>query len=93
MDDSKHARQHRELARELRQSNWWKQIRARGICHYCGEKVPPHRLTMDHVIPIASGGQSIKTNIVPSCKICNSEKSHRDPLEEAFAAAKRISDL
>lgn len=74
-------RRERQKARELRASAWWKRKRGAGLCHHCGEKVPPRELTMDHLVPIVRGGKSIKGNVVPSCKKCNSDRGHRLPFE------------
>ena len=68
-------------ARKLRNSQWWKRKRSTGICHYCGKKFSPKELTMDHVIPIARGGKSVKINLVPCCKECNTKKRQFLPLE------------
>lgn len=68
-------------ARELRKKQWWKSQVDRGICHYCGAKVPSADITMDHVVPLIRGGKSTKGNIVPACKKCNSEKKHMLPIE------------
>ncbi len=68
-------------ARKLRNSQWWKRKRSTGICHYCGKKFSPRELTMDHVIPIARGGKSVKINLVPCCKDCNTKKRQFLPLE------------
>ncbi len=76
-------RRERSKARELRASQWWKRKRALGICHHCGGKVAPAELTMDHLVPIIRGGKSIKGNVVPSCKKCNSERTYRLPFEDA----------
>lgn len=48
-------------------------------CVYCGEK--PLRLTMDHITPLARGGNHTASNIVPACKSCNSSKGARAPLK------------
>ena len=69
-------RRERAKARELRQSPWWKRKRAAGICHYCGQRVPPQELTMDHLVPLIRGGRSTKGNLVPACKACNTAKRH-----------------
>lgn len=76
-----HVRREREKARELRQSQWWKNQIARGVCHYCGGVFKPSELTMDHVIPVARGGRSERGNIVPCCKKCNNEKRCLTPAE------------
>lgn len=68
-------------ARELRRTQWWKNRRASGICYYCGDRFPPRELTMDHVVPLSRGGQTSKSNVVPSCKNCNNEKKYLLPLE------------
>lgn len=69
-------RREREKARELRQSRWWKNRIAGGICHYCGMKVVPKELTLDHLVPVSRGGKSTKTNCVPACKNCNNRKKN-----------------
>jgi 5-methylcytosine-specific restriction endonuclease McrA len=71
----------RAKARELRDSQWWKQKRSKGLCHYCGESFKPKTLTMDHLVPIVRGGKSSKGNLVPACKQCNSKKKHMLPIE------------
>ena len=70
-------RREKEKARELRNSNWWRQKRGQGLCAYCEEIFPKEELTMDHIIPIARGGKSTKKNIVVSCKRCNHSKSYK----------------
>jgi 5-methylcytosine-specific restriction protein A len=76
-------RRERQKARQLRESPWWKRKRAAGICHHCGKKFSPNELTMDHLVPIVRGGKSIKANLVPSCKTCNSERKYRLPFESS----------
>lgn len=71
----------REKARVLRQSQWWKNRIAQGVCHYCGGVFKPSELTMDHVIPVARGGRSERGNVVPCCKACNNEKRCKTPAE------------
>jgi 5-methylcytosine-specific restriction endonuclease McrA len=75
----------RQRARELRQSQWWKRQLDRGRCYYCGKSLPPHRLTMDHIVPLSRGGKSKKGNVVPACKDCNNKKKYMLPIEwEAY---------
>ena len=71
----------RNKAQELRRSRWWQQKLAQGICHYCGQQVKPAELTMDHIVPIARGGQSSKGNVVATCKDCNTKKKSMLPIE------------
>lgn len=42
---------------------------------------PPRELTMDHLVPVARGGMSVKSNVVPCCKDCNTKKRQLLPLE------------
>jgi 5-methylcytosine-specific restriction enzyme A len=82
-----HIQREKGRARELRQSQWWKNRRAQGSCHYCRRRVPPRDLTMDHVVPLVRGGRSIKGNVVPCCKDCNTAKRNLLPIEwEAYVA-------
>ena len=69
-------RRERRKARELRASQWWKRRCSAGLCHYCGKKVSPRSLTMDHIVPIIRGGKSTKGNVAPACKECNTKKKH-----------------
>ncbi len=68
-------------ARELRKTQWWKRRVAAGVCHYCGRRFPPAELTMDHVVPLARGGRSVRSNVVPACKDCNTKKRYLLPVE------------
>ncbi|MBF0203770.1 MAG: HNH endonuclease [Desulfamplus sp.] len=74
-------KQERHKARELRNSQWWKRKRSQGVCHYCQRIYPPKELTMDHIVPISRGGRSVKNNVVPCCKTCNTKKLQMLPIE------------
>jgi 5-methylcytosine-specific restriction enzyme A len=74
-------RRERERARELRASQWWKRRISQGVCHYCGQRVGAHGLTMDHVIPLGRGGRSVRGNVVAACKACNTRKRSALPIE------------
>ncbi len=71
----------KEKARLLRKTRWWKKKISKGQCYYCGKTFKPSELTMDHVVPIIRGGLSIKSNLVPACKECNSKKKYLLPFE------------
>ncbi|MCF8028796.1 MAG: HNH endonuclease [Desulfobacteraceae bacterium] len=79
--DEAEIRREKAKARELRASQWWKRKCAKGVCHYCGRQVPPKKLTMDHIVPIARGGKSTRSNVVPCCKHCNTRKKAQLPME------------
>ena len=71
----------RARARELRQSQWWKRRIAEGVCYYCRRRVGGRALTMDHLVPLGRGGRSIRGNVVPACKDCNTRKKSMLPVE------------
>ena len=80
--DPAHVARERERARTLRQSAWWQRKVGKGLCAYCGERFDPRALTMDHVVPVARGGRSVKGNVLPSCKECNNRKKLLTPAEQ-----------
>ena len=82
--DPKRLKKERERARELRATGWWKALVARGECHYCHGKFPPKSLTLDHVIPLARGGTSVRGNVVPACAGCNRDKKLDTPVDALF---------
>ena len=83
--DEAQIRRERHKARDLRQSQWWKRRCAKGVCYYCAQPTAPRELTMDHVVPLARGGKSTKSNLVPACKTCNTQKKQLLPIEwEAY---------
>lgn len=73
--------QEKRKARELRESQWWKNRRGEGVCYYCKRRFSARELTMDHIVPIIRGGKSVKSNVVPCCKSCNSKKHYLLPAE------------
>ena len=79
--DESHLKIEKAKARDLRQTQWWKNLRAKGICHYCHQRFPAKSLTMDHTIPISRGGKTKKSNIVACCKECNNKKKYLLPVE------------
>ena len=81
----KHVARERARARSLRASPWWRSQLATGRCHYCGAVVSAEALTMDHVIPVARGGRSVKGNVVPACTACNRTKRFLTPAEQILA--------
>ncbi len=80
--DPKRLKREREKARELKGSGWWKQKIQSGVCHYCESKVGAAKLTMDHLVPLARGGESSKNNLVPACHECNAKKKLDTPVDQ-----------
>lgn len=56
-------------------------LRDRFVCQYCGEGLPAHDLTFDHVIPRSRGGRTVWANVVTACGPCNLVKANRTPNE------------
>lgn len=83
----------RNIAKDLRATQWWKQEVAKGVCYYCKGQFPPDELTMDHVIPVSRGGKSDRHNVVPACKKCNNEKKYLTPAEIALASLPPVEDV
>jgi 5-methylcytosine-specific restriction protein A len=90
---AEHQKREKKLARELRQSLWWRQVVGKGVCYHCEQKIPAAELTMDHLIPIARGGFSNKKNCVPSCKDCNTKKGYKTRAEMAMEEIKSPSPV
>lgn len=53
-------------------------------CQYCGVLLSEDRATLDHLLPLSRGGTNKWSNLILSCKPCNSEKGARllDPLTQ-----------
>jgi 5-methylcytosine-specific restriction endonuclease McrA len=48
-------------------------------CQFCGTRCSVSKLTFDHVVPRAQGGETSWTNIVTACYACNQKKGARTP--------------
>ena len=79
--DPDNLKRERARARELRASQWWKRRIADRVCYYCRGQVAKGTLSMDHLVPLGRGGRSIRGNVVPACKDCNSRKQSLLPVE------------
>ena len=79
--DPDELKRQRARARELRVSGWWKRRISTGVCYYCRRQVGHKALTMDHLVPLGRGGTSIRGNVVPACKECNTRKKSLLPIE------------
>ncbi len=56
-------------------------LRDRFTCQYCGESLPTHELTFDHVIPRSKGGRTTWDNVITACSPCNLIKGNRLPMQ------------
>lgn len=58
-------------------------------CQYCGAKAPDVILEVDHITPVAEGGDNDLTNLVTSCFDCNRGKGKRVLSDDAVVAKRR----
>ena len=84
--DERHIKRERAKARELRNSPYFKELLKRGICRYCGPKVPPEELTLVHIVPVSRGGRSTRGNLAVCCRSCNQAKKYLTPAEMLLRA-------
>jgi hypothetical protein len=64
-------------------------------CQYCGQKAPDVVLEVDHITPVADGGDNAILNLVTACRACNAGKSDKSlsdsaALEKARAQAEDL---
>lgn len=70
--------QKHNLPGDLLVDEWLKTIKYFGNqCAYCGSRWD----CLDHVVPLALGGGTTKTNCVPACSSCNAQKNARPLIE------------
>lgn len=60
-------------------------------CQYCGSRLPPSSLTIDHVVPRARGGKTSWSNCVAACRGCNRKKGCLLPREAGMSLRKQPS--
>lgn len=65
-------------------------------CQYCGKKMGPTQLTLDHVVPRSMWeGKDTPTNwhnIVTACRKCNAYKDNRTPKQAGMKLTKTLSN-
>jgi 5-methylcytosine-specific restriction endonuclease McrA len=57
-------------------------------CQYCGRRLSPSRLTIDHIIPRSRGGSDDWDNLVVACIDCNIKKGDSTPEEARMTLIK-----
>ncbi len=58
-------------------------------CQYCRREHGSGELTIDHVIPKVQGGEHRWTNVVASCRSCNTRKGGRTPRQARMRLIRR----
>jgi hypothetical protein len=51
--------------------------RDRFVCQYCGARPPEIKIRVDHIHPVAAGGDSSDENLITACFECNAGKATR----------------
>jgi hypothetical protein len=46
-------------------------------CQYCGKQPPEVVLVIDHINPVASGGDNDPLNLITACEVCNQGKADK----------------
>lgn len=52
-----------------------------GYCRYCGDPITPGKCVVDHIQPVALGGDTVHENLVAACPKCNLAKGDKTLLE------------
>lgn len=61
-------------------------------CQYCGKKAPEIVLVLDHIKPVAAGGENDILNLLTSCAACNAGKGARE-LSDTSAVQKQRKQI
>lgn len=82
------------LQMTLRKSPPRKAVLARdGIqCRYCGRKTTKDSRHIDHVVPVAQGGETSLENMAVCCRACNYRKGQKT-LEEARMTLRPVPEV
>lgn len=65
--------------------------RDRFTCQYCGQSPPAVILELDHVIPVAEGGDDSSANLTTACFDCNRGKGARQLSDIPETVAERMA--
>lgn len=55
------------------------------LCMYCGGEFSQEHLTRDHLMPMSRGGKDRWSNVVTTCRSCNTRKGNRTPEEAGMS--------
>jgi 5-methylcytosine-specific restriction endonuclease McrA len=78
-DNKKRARKSRAKISDFTRWDWLELlVQYDGRCAYCWDRIAEHQ---EHKTPLSRGGDHTKSNIVPSCSICNLKKGTKTATE------------
>ena len=60
-------------------------------CKYCGKQSDQVRLVIDHILPVAKGGDNEETNLITACEPCNQGKAAKALPTPAAIEGHRLS--
>ena len=68
--------------------------RCGGVCHICGGKVTPGEAwDVEHIVPLAQGGDDEGDNLAPAHKGCHAGKTAQDASDTARAKRRQAKHL
>lgn len=67
--------------------------RDRFTCQYCGRTPPDVVLALDHIVPVASGGDNSEINLTTACFDCNIGKSDRSLDQVRPSTVEQIAEM
>lgn len=77
--------------RERRRWRHWHTFIQGFCCFYCDGPITLETSTLDHFVPLASGGMDHRDNSVAACKSCNEDKGNRHG--DDFLAILRLKEM
>lgn len=63
------------------------------VCQYCGGHPPASILHVDHIVPVAEGGQNGMDNLITACDRCNLGKGARSLASIPASLKERAADV
>lgn len=64
--------------------------RDKGICAYCGTHVDYDDFDIDHITPLAKGGNNEDSNLTVSCHQCN-RKKHTRYIKSRYVRGEKVA--
>ncbi len=90
--NNRRARQ-RALPADLTVEQWIEVLgQSHGYCYHCHSFIGEQTLVLDHLVPLALGGGTTLSNVVPSCQRCNADKRSRTVVQWRHDEARQELD-